>query len=53
MRGMNENGHEKRELVFKEDGQDYAQVSIMLGNSQLEDMCFDGIKKLCHIRGKL
>ena len=35
MRGKNENGHKKRELVFKEDGQDYAQVSIMLGNSQL------------------
>lgn len=25
----------------------------MLGNGRLEAMCFDGIKRLCHIRGKL
>jgi len=52
-RGKNENENEKRELVFKEDGQEYAQVSKMLGNGRLEAMCFDGIKRLCHIRGKL
>ncbi|XP_052492768.1 eukaryotic translation initiation factor 1A, X-chromosomal-like [Budorcas taxicolor] len=48
-RGKNENESEKRELVFKEDG----QVIKMLGNGQLEAMCFDGVKRLCHIRGKL
>ncbi|XP_015343440.2 eukaryotic translation initiation factor 1A, X-chromosomal isoform X4 [Marmota monax] len=52
-RGKNENESEKRELVFKEDGQVYAQVIKMLGNGRLEAMCFDGIKRLCHIRGKL
>lgn len=52
-RGKNENETEKRELVFKEDGQEYAQVTKMLGNGRLEAMCFDGIKRLCHIRGKL
>jgi len=52
-RGKNENENEKRELVFKEDGQEYAQVSKMLGNGRLESMCFDGVKRLCHIRGKL
>lgn len=52
-RGKNENENEKRELVFKEDGQEYAQVSKMLGNGRLEAMCFDGVKRLCHIRGKL
>ncbi|WAR08337.1 IF1AX-like protein [Mya arenaria] len=52
-RGKNENEKEKRELVFKEDGQEYAQVSKMLGNGRLEAMCFDGVKRLCHIRGKL
>ncbi|KAK3541541.1 hypothetical protein QTP86_029168, partial [Hemibagrus guttatus] len=52
-RGKNENESEKRELVFKEDGQEYAQVIKMLGNGRLEAMCFDGIKRLCHIRGKL
>lgn len=25
----------------------------MLGNGRLEAFCFDGIKRLCHIRGKL
>lgn len=52
-RGKNENENEKRELVFKEDGQEYAQVTKMLGNGRLEAMCFDGSKRLCHIRGKL
>uniref|UniRef100_A0A8C6WEU0 Eukaryotic translation initiation factor 4C n=1 Tax=Neogobius melanostomus TaxID=47308 RepID=A0A8C6WEU0_9GOBI len=51
-RGKNENESEKRELVFKEDGQEYAQVIKMLGNGRLEAMCFDGTKRLCHIRGK-
>ena len=69
-RGKNENEGLKRELVFKEDGQEYAQVKYnsnqnnlfltivqqvtkMLGNGRLEAMCFDGVKRLCHIRGKL
>ena len=70
-RGKNENEGLKRELVFKEDGQEYAQVATlmfpikivflklmtqvtkMLGNGRLEAMCFDGVKRLCHIRGKL
>ncbi|XP_064803421.1 eukaryotic translation initiation factor 1A, X-chromosomal-like [Oncorhynchus masou masou] len=52
-RGKNENEPEKRELVFKEDGKEYAQVIKMLGNGRLEAMCFDGVKRLCHIRGKL
>ena len=30
-----------------------AQVTKMLGNGRLEAMCFDGVKRLCHIRGKL
>lgn len=52
-RGKNENDNEKRELTFKEDGQEYAQVVKMLGNGRLEAMCFDGEKRLAHIRGKL
>ncbi|XP_073920238.1 uncharacterized protein isoform X2 [Castor canadensis] len=32
---------------------EYAQVIKMLGNGQLEAMCFDGVRRLCHIRGKL
>ncbi|KAK1485218.1 translation initiation factor eIF-1A [Colletotrichum cuscutae] len=88
-RGKNESDHEKRELTFKEDGQDafppplpiateqtkpnqtkppkritanfppslspteYAQVVKMLGNGRLEAQCFDGVKRLANIRGKL
>lgn len=52
-RGKNENEGLKRELVFREDGQEYAQVIKMLGNGRVEAMCFDGVKRLCHIRGKL
>ena len=42
-RGKNEN----------EYGQEYAQVTKMLGCGWLEAMCFDGVRRLCHIRGKL
>ena len=44
---------EKRELIFKEDGQEYGQVLKMLGNGRCDVYCFDGNKRLCHIRGKL
>jgi translation initiation factor 1A len=40
-------------LIFKEDGREYAQVSRMLGNGRVEAACFDGTKRLCHIRGKM
>ena len=52
-RGKNENEGLKRELVFREDGQQYAQVTKMLGNGRLEATCFDGVQRLCHIRGKM
>lgn len=52
-RGKNENDNEKRELTFKEDGQEYAQVVKMLGNGRLEAQCFDGTRRLGNIRGKL
>ena len=55
-RGKNENDDVKRELILKEDGQSYAQVTRILGNGHIEAFCFDitgGKKRLCHIRGKL
>ncbi len=36
----------------KDEDQEYAQVSKMLGNGRLEATCFDGTSRLCHIRGK-
>ena len=32
---------------------EYAQVLRMLGNGRLEAFCIDGVKRLCHIRGKM
>eukprot|EP00440_Ansanella_granifera_P030291 gb/GFBE01032912.1/.p1 GENE.gb/GFBE01032912.1/~~gb/GFBE01032912.1/.p1 ORF type:complete len:143 (+),score=58.63 gb/GFBE01032912.1/:1-429(+) len=43
----------KKELEFKEDGQEYGQITRMLGNGRCDVTCFDGIKRLCHIRGKM
>ncbi|KXS13681.1 nucleic acid-binding protein [Gonapodya prolifera JEL478] len=50
-RGKNENDSDKRELIFKEDGQEYAVVTKMLGNGWVESQCVDGKKRLAHIRG--
>lgn len=42
-----------RELLFKDDGQDYAYVIRMLGNCRCEVQCMDGMKRLAHVRGKM
>jgi translation initiation factor 1A len=73
-RGKNDTENDKRELVFKEEGQgnyeqitgdcniiklniffiiEYAQVTKMLGNGRVDAQCFDGVKRLATIRGKL
>lgn len=52
-RGKGDGEMTKRELIFKEDGQEYGQVLKMLGNGRCDVACFDGTKRLCHIRGKM
>lgn len=52
-RGKNDNSGQKRELIYKEELQEYAQITRMLGNGRLEVSCFDGNKRMGHIRGKL
>ena len=42
-RGKNENEETKRQLEFKEPGQEYSQVVRMLGNGRCECYCFDGV----------
>jgi translation initiation factor 1A len=42
-----------RNITLKTDGQEYAQVQKMLGDRRVECMCFDGIDRLCHIRGSM
>ena len=43
----------RRALTQKEDGQEYALVSKMLGSSRIECLCADQKKRLCLIRGKM
>mgnify|MGYP006279795857 CR=1 FL=1 len=43
----------ERELIFKTEDQEYAQVTKLLGNCRLEAQCFDGKNRLCHIRGTM
>ncbi len=50
-RGKGDGDGDKRELVFKEDGQEYALITKMLGNGWLEVNCCDGTKRMAHIRG--
>merc|ERR1712232_466419 len=52
-RGKNENDQIKRELELKEEGQEYAQVTKIVGQSRAQCKCFDGKERLCHIRGKM
>jgi len=52
-RGKNENEQAKRELDLKEDGQEYAQVTKILGNGRVNAYCFDGKERLANIRGKM
>lgn len=43
----------KKELTFKNHGQEYAQIVKMLGNGRVQLMCFDGKTRLGIIRGAL
>ena len=40
-RGKNENEETKRQLEFKEPGQEYSQVVRMLGNGRCECLCIN------------
>lgn len=44
---------EKRELEFKEEGQEYAQVNRLLGNGRVEARCMDGKTRMATIRGSM
>jgi len=52
-RGKKEGEAEKRQLEFKEDGQEYGRVTKMLGDGRIEAKCSDGEIRICHIRGKM
>ena len=52
-RGKNMQQGEKRELLIKEEEQEYGQVIRLLGGGRVEVNCFDGNKRTCTIRGKM
>ena len=43
----------RRALTKKEEGQEYALVTKMLGNARIECQCADQRKRVCLIRGKM
>jgi len=54
MKNSTNNGKENRELVFKEQTQDYAIIKEMLGNGRCKAVCYsDDIERLCIIRGTM
>jgi translation initiation factor 1A len=42
----------KREIIIKEDQQEYGLVDKMLGDMRCLVLCSDSTTKVCHIRGK-
>jgi len=46
-------GSFRREIIFKEYGQEYALITKMLGNGHCECKCYDDVVRLGNIRGKL
>ena len=42
----------KRELEFKEEGEEYGQIQKLLGQGRMMIYCFDGKTRLGKIRGK-
>lgn len=43
----------RRELWVKEEGQEYAIVTKVLGHGHVECTCYDNVVRLGHIRGKI
>lgn len=52
-RKVNDNGNQRRELLFKEKEQEYAKVLKALGSSNFKLMCCDNIERIGKVRGKL
>merc|ERR1712227_554883 len=42
-----------REVVFADEGQEYAHVLELYGHGRLRAYCNDGVYRLCHLRGSL
>lgn len=49
----NEDFKSTKHVDKKMEDQEYGQVTKLLGNCRLEVSCFDGVNRLCHIRGSM
>jgi translation initiation factor 1A len=52
-RGKNQSDAPVKELILREDGQEYAKVIKMLGSCRVSALCNDGKQRQCLIRGKM
>ena len=52
-KSKNQNQNRKRELLFKGDLQEYAVIERMFGDSRVEAKCYDDVRRVCKIRGKM
>ncbi len=47
------NTQSKRELICKEEQQEYALITKILGGGKFEGKCFDNVTRICSIRGSM
>jgi len=52
-KGKKQNQQEDRELQYKGESEEYAQVIKILGDGRFECNCADGVKRIAHVRGKM
>ena len=44
---------EDRELRYKEESEEYAQIIKILGDGRFQCKCADGVERIAHVRGKM
>ena len=44
---------EDRELRYKEESEEYAQIIKILGDGRFQCKCADGVDRIAHVRGKM
>ena len=52
-KGKKPQQQEDRELQYKGESEEYAQVIKILGDGRFECNCADGVKRVAHVRGKM
>ena len=52
-KGKKPQQQEDRDLQYKGESEEYAQVIKILGDGRFECNCADGVKRIAHVRGKM